>query len=102
MRSWSVDDPDGQLSKLLDACVADGPQVVNRGGTETAVLMSVAEWQLMQRSGKFTPDTPAPAKPTLTVKEWLLADTPRWDMPDPPRGGWLFGKREACPDDSSD
>lgn len=48
--------------------------MVTRRGAETAVLIPVAEWQQLKRA----------AKPTL--KELLLADTPRLDLDIPARG----------------
>ncbi len=74
MQIWPVQDAKARFSELLDTCLKDGPQVVARRGTETAVLVPIEEWRRLQRA----------ARPTL--KELLLADTPRWDTPVPPRG----------------
>jgi len=74
MRVWPVQDAKARFSELLDTCLKDGPQVVARRGTETAVLVPIEEWRRLQRA----------ARPTL--KELLLADTPRGDIPVPSRG----------------
>ena len=74
MRIWPVQDAKARFSELLDTCLKDGPQVVARRGAETAVLVPIEEWRRLQRA----------ARPTL--KELLLADTPRADIPVPPRG----------------
>lgn len=75
-RTWAVQDAKARFSELLDASVAEGPQVVTRRGVETAVLVPVEEWRRMQDS----------ARPTL--KELLLADSPRTEIPIPSRKQW--------------
>lgn len=74
MKSWPVQDAKARFSEMLDACVADGPQLVTKRGAETAVLVPVAQWRRMD------------AERALTLKEWLLADTPRGDLDIPARG----------------
>ncbi len=74
MRSWPVQDAKARFSEFLDACVADGPQVVTRRGTETAVLVPIAEWHRLE----------AAARPSL--KQLLLAETARTDSLVPERG----------------
>ena len=75
MKSWPVQDAKARFSELLDTCLAEGPQVVTRRGAETAVLLPVEEWRRLQRS----------ARPSL--KELLLADEARAEIPLPRRGG---------------
>ena len=41
MHAWPVQDAKARFSELLDACVAEGPQVVTRRGAETAVLVPI-------------------------------------------------------------
>jgi antitoxin Phd len=43
MSTWPVQDAKARFSELLDACLSEGPQVVTRRGTETAVLVTIAE-----------------------------------------------------------
>lgn len=74
MQIWPVQDAKARFSELLDACVSEGPQVVTRRGTETAVLVPMAEWRRLQ----------AAARPTL--KQLLMADAGRTDMLVPERG----------------
>ena len=74
MKTWPVQDAKARFSELLEACIADGPQIVTKRGTETAVVLSVAEWRRLARS----------ARPTL--KQLLLADEPRSERLAPPRG----------------
>jgi len=74
MTSWSVQDAKARFSELLDACLREGPQVVTKRGAEAAVLVSVNDWRRPQLS----------ARPTL--KDLLLAETPRGDLPVPKRG----------------
>ena len=65
MRHWPVQDAKARFSELLDACVNEGPQVVTRRGTETAVLVPIAEWKRVREA----------ARPTL--KSLLLSDVGR-------------------------
>ena len=74
MQTWAVQDAKSRFSELLDACLANGPQVVTRRGTEAAVLVPVEVWIRLQ----------AGAKPSL--KTLLLADSGRGDLVLPERG----------------
>jgi antitoxin Phd len=72
--SWPVQDAKARFSELLDTCLREGPQIVTKRGTDTAVLVPMTEWQRLQQE----------ARPTL--KDLLLADHPRADIPVPARG----------------
>jgi antitoxin Phd len=74
MQSWPVQDAKARFSEFLDACMTDGPQMVTKRGAEAAVLVPVEVWKRMQVT----------ARPSL--KELLLADNARMDIPIPPRG----------------
>lgn len=75
MQTWPVQDAKARFSEFLDACISEGPQVVSRRGTETAVLIPLAEWQRLKHA----------AKPSL--KELLLSDQGRTeDLLIPKRG----------------
>lgn len=67
MQTWPVQDAKARFSEFLDACISEGPQVVSRRGTETAVLVPLAEWQRLKHA----------AKPSL--KALLLSDLARTD-----------------------
>ena len=45
MHTWPVQDAKARFSEFLDACLADGPQMVTRRGVEAAVLVPVDEWR---------------------------------------------------------
>ncbi len=75
MHKWPVQDAKARFSEFLDACVANGPQMVTRRGAEAAVLVPVDEWRRLQ----------AAARPSL--KQLLLSDVGRVDLVVPPRGG---------------
>lgn len=75
MRSWPVQDAKARFSELLDTCLAEGPQVITRRGTEAAVLVPAVQWRHLQQA----------ARPTL--KELLLAEEARGDLVIPERGG---------------
>jgi antitoxin Phd len=74
MRSWSVQDAKARFSELLETCLKEGPQVVTKRGEDAAVLVPVDDWQRLKRS----------ARPSL--KDLLLAETPRTEIPVPKRG----------------
>lgn len=74
MNAWPVQDAKARFSELLEACINEGPQLVTRRGTETAVLIQISEWQRLNNA----------ARPSL--KALLLSDTGRADFDLPPRG----------------
>ena len=74
MRTWPVQDAKVRFSELLDACTAEGPQVVTKRGVDTAVLVPVDEWRRLQ----------AAARPSL--KQLLLAQHARTEQLVPERG----------------
>lgn len=75
MNAWSVQDAKARFSEFLDTCIAEGPQIVTKRGAAAAVLVTLAEWERLQRV----------ARPSL--KELLLAPSPRSDLDLPARGG---------------
>jgi len=68
VQTWPVQDAKARFSEFLDACIAEGPQMVTKRGAETAVLVPVDVWRRLQAS----------AKPSL--KQLLLSDTGRTDL----------------------
>ncbi|MCY0858516.1 type II toxin-antitoxin system Phd/YefM family antitoxin [Cupriavidus sp. D39] len=74
MKTWPVQDAKARFSEFLDACLADGPQMVTRRGAEAAVLVPAAEWRRLQ----------AAARPSL--KALLLSDSARTEYLVPSRG----------------
>jgi len=67
MAFWQVQDAKARFCEFLEAAVERGPQIVTRGGVETAVLVSVQEWRRLQSI----------ARPSL--KDLLLAPHPRFE-----------------------
>lgn len=82
MKNWPVQDAKARFSELLDACVNEGPQVVTRRGTETAVLVPINEWKRLNNA----------ARPSL--KELLMSNEARFDFDIPSRGK---AKRRLAP-----
>ncbi|NOU40002.1 MAG: type II toxin-antitoxin system Phd/YefM family antitoxin [Methylotenera sp.] len=74
MNTWPVQDAKARFSEFLDACIAEGSQLVTRRGVETAVLVPIAEWKRLNQA----------APPTL--KALLLSEDARGDLILPPRG----------------
>jgi prevent-host-death family protein len=74
MQTWAVQDAKSRFSEFLDACLAQGPQVVTRRGAEAAVLVPVDVWRRLQ----------AAAKPSL--KDLLLSDQGWGELVLPERG----------------
>ena len=52
MKTWPVQDAKARFSEFLEACIADGPQMVTKRGTEAAVLVPVAEWKRLQAAAR--------------------------------------------------
>jgi len=74
MHAWPIQDAKARFSEFLNACLAEGPQMITKRGSETAVLIPVEMWRRMQ----------ATTRPSL--KQLLLSDEGRTDLPTPPRG----------------
>ncbi len=74
MQAWPVQDAKARFSEFLEACLAQGAQLVTKRGAEAAVLVPVQEWRRLQQA----------AKPSL--KELLLSDQARADLVLPKRG----------------
>ena len=74
MQSWPVQDAKARFSEFLEACMAEGPQMVTKRGAEAAVLVPVSEWRRLQ----------AAARPSL--KQLLLSEEPRVELLIPARG----------------
>ena len=70
---WAVQDAKAKFSELLNACLAEGPQVVTKRGHETAVLITIKEWNTLKKL----------AKPSL--KLLLLSDEARGELIIPKR-----------------
>lgn len=74
-KSWPVQEAKARFSELLEATLTEGPQVVTRRGVEAAVLVPIERWRRLEQE----------ARPSL--KELLLAESPRAEIPVPRRFG---------------
>jgi prevent-host-death family protein len=83
MQTWPVQDAKARFSEFLDACMADGPQMVTKRGTEAAVLVPVDVWRRLQSA----------ARPSL--KQLLLSDAGPTELEIPARG---VARRRDVPD----
>ena len=72
-KKWAVQDAKSRFSEFLDTTLAEGPQIVTKRGVETAVLLPIEQWRLLERMTR--PD----------LKELLLASEARTDDLAPPR-----------------
>ena len=81
MKTWPIQDAKARFSEFLEACIAEGPQMVTKRGAEAAVLVPVEQWRRLQVS----------ARPTL--KQLLLSDAARTEVLTPPRR--LVRRRKA-------
>ena len=73
MTSWPVQGAKANFDRILEASLADGPQVLTRRGKAVAVLVKATEWQQLQ----------ATAKPSL--KDLLLSAEARTEFLVPAR-----------------
>jgi prevent-host-death family protein len=74
MQTWPIQDAKARFSEFLETCLAQGPQMVTKRGSEAAVLVPVNEWRRLQ----------AAARPSL--KQLLLSDDGRAELTLPTRG----------------
>jgi antitoxin Phd len=74
MQSWPVQDAKAKFSQFLETCLAEGPQMVTKRGTEAAVLVSAEEWRRLQTA----------ARPSL--KALLMSNQARTETLAPARG----------------
>ena len=70
---WQVQEARARFSELLEASLAEGPQIVTKQGKEAAVLVPIEQWRKLERLAK------------LSLKEFLLAPEPRTEALTPPR-----------------
>jgi antitoxin Phd len=82
MHAWPVQDAKARFSEFLEACLAEGPQLVTKRGTEAAVLVPVHEWRRLQQA----------ARPSL--KQLILSEHARGTLVIPARGK---AKRRSLP-----
>ncbi len=79
---WPVQDAKARFSELLETCVNEGPQVITKRGTETAVLVSIEEWRRVSSGA------------ARSIKEVLLSDDYfRGDVPLPDRKRAKSGRK---------
>ncbi len=76
LKRWPVRDAEEHFGQLLEASLREGPQIVTKRGVEAAVLVPVEDWRRLREA----------ARPTL--KELLLAESPRAEIPVPSRRRW--------------
>jgi len=74
MTKWQLQDAKARFSELIDKTLEKGPQVVTRRGIDTAVVISIDEWHKLKHEN------------SLTWKDVLLGDGPRFEIPLPQRG----------------
>ena len=74
MQAWAVQDAKARFSEFLEACLANGPQLVTKRGAQAAVLVPVQEWQRLSEA----------VRPSL--KALLLSDNARAELQLPARG----------------
>jgi antitoxin Phd len=82
-KHWAVQDAKARFSELLEASVTDGPQIITKRGVETAVFVSIGEWQRLQDLSKSIAEK-RDGRPSL--KDLLLNDPRRFELDIPPRG----------------
>jgi antitoxin Phd len=74
MNAWPVHDAKARFSELLEASLAEGPQLVTRHGKAAAVLVPIRQWDALQASGR------------MTLKQVLLDRAASTGIDIPPRG----------------
>ena len=72
-KGWPVQEDKARFSEFLDTTLSEGPQIVTKGGVETAVLLPIDHWRRLERMTR--PD----------LKELLLTSEARTEDVTPPR-----------------
>ncbi len=52
MQTWPIQDAKARFSEFLETCLAQGPQMVTKRGSEAAVLVAVDEWRRLQAAAR--------------------------------------------------
>ena len=78
--SWQVQDAKARFSEFLDATMKKGPQVVTRGGSETAVLVPIGEWNRFQKAARPTLEDLLQAPGTRSENLIPERDVERWTL----------------------
>jgi prevent-host-death family protein len=73
MHDWSVQDAKVRFVEMLEACMAEGPQLVTLRGAEVAVLVPAHEWRRLK------------AEARASLKSLLLEESSRVDTATPER-----------------
>jgi len=66
--NWPVQEAKARFSEMLDAASKYGPQLVTRRGVETAILVSIEEWNRVKENR------------VPSLKELLLSPAARFDF----------------------
>ena len=80
---WQVQEAKARFSQMLESSVSKGPQLVTKRGVEAAVLVSMDDWQRIQRLAR------------RDLKELLLAPEARTEELAPGRAA--HRRREPPP-----
>jgi antitoxin Phd len=49
VQTWQIQHAKNRLSEVIDLAAREGPQLLTRRGTETAVLLSIEEYRQLSR-----------------------------------------------------
>ena len=71
--TWQVQEAKARFSEFLEACLAEGPQILTRRGIPTAVLVPIGHWERVRDA----------AHPNL--QDWLLDPRARTEALTPER-----------------
>ena len=73
MKTWPVQDARARFSEMLRACLTQGPQLVTKRGSDSAVLVSIEDWRRLHGSA------------VRTLKDLLSTDEGRAELEIPLR-----------------
>ena len=49
MQTWQIQEAKDRLGEIVDSALRQGPQLITRGGVETAVLLSCEEYRRLRK-----------------------------------------------------
>ncbi len=77
---WQLQEAKARFSALVEDTLENGPQIVTKRGIEAVVVVPYQQWLELEENE----NSEARQKPR-TLKDWVLAPGPRFDLPIPSR-----------------
>lgn len=50
LREWQLQEAKNKLSQVVDEALTQGPQIITRRGVEVVIVLSIADYQTLQKA----------------------------------------------------